>query len=137
MSAVAQPVTSPRVSGGAPRAAGGSPRVSPRVSPLTEFATAARVLARAAVGMGLRAPGFRTPPRVLGAARTVRRTAAGAVVSVAILGRPFMAVLADMIEGVVVVNGLAARDAELARTALWRAASAHFIVEPSADESVA
>lgn len=130
MSAVAQPVASPRVSGGAPRAAGGSPRVSP----LTEFATAARVLARAAVGMGLRAPGFRTPPRVLGAARTVRRTAAGAVVSVAILGRPFMAVLADMIEGVVVVNGLAARDAELARTALWRAASAHFIVEPSADD---
>ena len=116
---------------------GACTNVPVRVSPLTEFATAARVFARAASGMGLRVPGFRTPPRVLGAARTVRRTAAGAVVSVAILGRPFMAVLADMIEGIVVVNGLAARDAELARTALWRAASAHFIVDSSADARVA
>ena len=36
-------------------------------------------------------------------------------------GRPWVAVLADMIEGVIVTNGLAGADATRARTALWAA----------------
>ncbi len=34
-------------------------------------------------------------------------------------GRPFVAVLADMIEGIVVANELTGRDAENVRTFLW------------------
>ena len=45
----------------------------------------------------------------------------GATVAVRLRGRPWVAVLADMIEGVIVTNGLAGADATRARTALWAA----------------
>ncbi|NDD17807.1 MAG: hypothetical protein EB104_02750, partial [Acidimicrobiia bacterium] len=41
----------------------------------TEFAAVARVLAQAAVALDLVAPGFRTPPRIVGVDRTLRRFA--------------------------------------------------------------
>ncbi len=68
-------------------------------------------------------PGFRSPPRVVGAQRTLRRHSdgAGVVVAVQVRGRPWFAVVADMIEGVVVANGLQAPTGDRLRTELWEA----------------
>ncbi|MFN8041580.1 MAG: hypothetical protein U0Q07_20350 [Acidimicrobiales bacterium] len=86
------------------------------------FAGAARVLADAGRRRGLAVPGFRSPPRVTGADRTLRRRPDGsAVVAVRVRGRPWPAVLGDMIEGVVAANGLHAPQADAVRTALWGA----------------
>ena len=84
------------------------------------FAAAARFLANEAQRFGLDAPGFRSPPRTLGVQRTLRRTEQGGVVAVLVRDRPFVAVLADMIEGVIVINRLAPPEADRARTMLWR-----------------
>ena len=62
-----------------------------------EFAVAARVLASQAHRHGLKPPGFRSPPRVIGVDRSLRRINGG----------------------VVVANRLSGREAEIARTALW------------------
>jgi len=86
------------------------------------FATTARALAQAARARGLIVPGFRSPPRVNGADRTLRRRGAGASVAVRVRGRPWADVLTDMIEGVVVANGLTGQDADAARVALSGAA---------------
>ena len=84
-----------------------------------EFAVAARMLASQAHRHGLKPPGFRSPPRVIGVDRSLRRINGGVVVSVLLRGRPFVAVLSDMVEGVVVANRLVGREAEIARTVLW------------------
>lgn len=91
----------------------------------TQFAAAARLLASEAQRCGLEAPGFRSPPRIVGFDRTIRRRQAGGVVAVALRGRPFIAVLSDMIEGVIVVNQLRTPDADRVRTALWTMLSTH------------
>jgi hypothetical protein len=83
------------------------------------FASAARLLGEEARRRGLVAPGFRSPPRIQGAARSLRRRSDGAVVAVSLRDRPFAAVLADMVDGVVAANGLAGSDADAARSALW------------------
>jgi len=86
-----------------------------------QFATAARVLAREARARGLDVPGFRSPPRLEGADRTLRRRVRGGTVAVRIRGRPWTPVLADMIEGLVVLNRLSGVDADALRGALWQA----------------
>ncbi len=86
----------------------------------TQFAGAARVLASQAHRHGLQPPGFRSPPRIVGVDRSLRRINNGVVVSVLLRGRPFVAVLSDMIEGVVAANRLTGREAEIARTVLWQ-----------------
>ena len=68
---------------------------------------------------GLVVPGFLTPPRLPGAVRTVRRHPAGALVAVAWRGRPPAAVLADLVDGLVLVNGLAGPEAAACRERLW------------------
>ena len=79
-------------------------------------------LARAVVGEarrhGLVVPGFRSPPRLPGAVRTVRRTPGGGMVAVAWRGRSPAAVVADMIDGVVLVNGLVGPEAAACRRLL-------------------
>lgn len=86
------------------------------------FARTAERLAEAAAGAGLAVPTFRSPPRVAGVHRTVRRRPdGGAVVAVARRGRRLPAVVADLIEGVVVANGLEPAEAARARAALWDA----------------
>ena len=85
-----------------------------------DFAQAARTLSRAARRLGLDAPSYRCPPRFVGADRTIRRRPDGAVVSVRVKGRPRAAVLADMIEGVVVANRLVTPRADRVRTDLWQ-----------------
>lgn len=86
------------------------------------FAGAARLLGDEARRLGLVVPGFRSPPRLRGLDRSLRRRpGGGATVSVRIRGRPWVAVAADMIEGVVAANGLAGHGADEARAAMWRA----------------
>ncbi len=87
------------------------------------FATAARALARVARSRGLVAPGFRSPPRVSGADRTLRRRVGGApTVAVRVRGRAWAPVLSDMVEGVVAANGLHGVEADRLRAELWEAA---------------
>jgi len=86
------------------------------------FSSAARLIGDAARARGLVVPAFRSPPRLPGASRTLRRWRdGGATVSVEVGGRPREAVVADMVEGVVVVNRVTGADATRVRTALWQA----------------
>lgn len=88
-------------------------------STTVQFADAARTLTREARRRGLVGPSFRSPPRVRGVDRTLRLRPGGAVVAVRLKGRPWPAVLGDMIEGVVAANRLAPPAATRLRTALW------------------
>ena len=85
------------------------------------FTAAARALADAARRLGLQPPGFRSPPRLGSVDRSLRRHQRGTVVAVRLRGRPWAAVLADMVEGVVAANDLTAGDADRVRSALWQA----------------
>jgi hypothetical protein len=94
------------------------------------FAQVARQLSRAVVADGLRAPTFRSPPRTPGLRRSIkRRTDGSATVSVAVRGRPAVAVVADMIDGVVAANGAEAGRSAGLRDRLWLAVSSLLSVE--------
>jgi hypothetical protein len=88
------------------------------------FAHAARRLGAAARAAGLTVPAFRSPPRRSGAPRTIRRLPGGPVVSVVLRGRPFGDVLVDMVEGIVIANGLQDPAAARVRGTLLDAVSA-------------
>ena len=86
------------------------------------FAEAARQLGMAVRGQGLVMPSFRSPPREVGRRRTLARHADGSVtVSVMVRNRLWVAVLADMIEGVVAANRMDGIGAEALRDQLWEA----------------
>ena len=85
------------------------------------FARLARSLAEAARAQGLRAPTFRSPPRLPGVTRSIVRRGPEVTVAVALRDRPWPAVVADMVEGVVAANRLAGVRADRARAALWAA----------------
>lgn len=94
------------------------------------FAATARALGDAARAHGFASPAFRSPPRVEGRARTIRRHPNGsATVSLVVRERPWSAVVADMIEGFVAVNPQVDDAAEL-RDLLW--ATIEHIELPSA-----
>lgn len=88
-------------------------------SSAVRFATTARVLTNVTRSLGLAAPGFRSPPRVEGADRTLLGSGNEAVVSVRLRDRPWTAIAADMVEGVVVANGITGIGAGKLRAALW------------------
>lgn len=91
-------------------------------SPSLHFAALVRTIGAAARALGLAVPGFRSPPRRPGLDRTLRYASDGtATVAVAVRDRPLPAVVADLIEGVILVNQLDQIDATRARTALWAA----------------
>ena len=86
------------------------------------FAAAVRVRAAEARALGLEVPGFRSPPRLAGTDRSLRRRpGASPAVAVRLAGRPFAAVAVDMVEGVVVANGLTGRRADQVRARLLAA----------------
>ena len=85
------------------------------------FAQAVQTLATAARSMGLVVPGFRSPPRLVGVQRSIKRWSGGATVAVVVRGRPWAAVQSDLIEGVIAANGLASPAADRARADLWAA----------------
>ncbi len=53
-------------------------------------------------------PAFRSPPRVRGASRTLKRYPGGAVVSVRLRERTYAEVVDDMIDGVLATNRVSA-----------------------------
>ena len=85
------------------------------------FARAVQALAAAARAEGLAVPSFRSPPRLHGVQRSIRRWPGGATVAVVVRGRPWPAVQADLVEGVVAANGLQGPQADAARAVLWDA----------------
>jgi hypothetical protein len=98
-------------------------------SPSLRFAEAVRSLGREARRIGVTMPAFRSPPRLDGVQRSLRRrTDGGAVIAVVVRGRPWPAVVADMIEGVVAANRLTGPAADRARAALWRAVGGEGVV---------
>ena len=92
------------------------------------FTAAARALADAARRLGLEPPSFRSPPRLGSVDRSLRRHPRGTVVAVRLRERPWPAVLADMVEGVIAANDLSASAADCVRGALWQA-----VADPSID----
>ena len=64
-------------------------------------------------------PTFRSPPGISDVQRSIRRRGGSATVAVVLRGRPWGAVLADMIEGIVAANRLDRTRADTIRAALW------------------
>ena len=85
------------------------------------FARAVQALAAAARSLGLVVPGFRSPPRLVGVHRSIKRWPGGATVAVTVRDRPWPAVQADLVEGVVAANGLVSPASDRARAELWLA----------------
>jgi hypothetical protein len=83
------------------------------------FTETARQLAGEARRYNLTVPGFRCPPRIPGANRTIRWAPGGTcIVSVRVRDRAFGDVIADMVEGVLVANRLTGQTADGWRVAL-------------------
>jgi hypothetical protein len=95
------------------------------------FAQIARQLNTVAKEHGLRTPAFRSPPRTPGLRRSIKRRSDGsATVSVSLRGRPAVAVVADMIDGVVAANEPGStRSAEIIDR-LWSAATPLLSFQP-------
>lgn len=85
------------------------------------FARAVQALAQAARALGLVVPGFRSPPRLVGVQRSIKRWPGGATVAVVVRGRPWPAVQADLVEGIVAANDLSSPASDRARAELWSA----------------
>ena len=90
-------------------------------APPIRFAELARRIGAAARAAGLVVPAFRTPPRRAGVTRSIRRLPGGPVVAVRLRARPAADVLTDMVEGVVVANGLTGEAASGVRVVLLQA----------------
>jgi len=89
------------------------------------FAAVARRVGEEARSAGVEPPAFRSPPRSPGARRSIRREVDGsATVSVALRGRPGIAVIGDMIDGIIIAGELTGLDAAQLRDRLWTAAAA-------------
>jgi hypothetical protein len=97
------------------------------------FAHTVQALGTAARSLGLVVPGFRSPPRLVGVQRSIKRSPSGATVAVAVRGRPWPAVQADLIEGILAANRLTSPAVDRAREVLWEAIAP---AEPSTSEEV-
>ena len=94
------------------------------------FAEAVRVLSGAGREAGMTIPSFRSPPHSQSFDRTIRRRGADVTVAVRLSGRPFAAVQADLIEGLLVVNEVTVDRADEVRRTLWNALSEAGLAEP-------
>jgi len=89
-------------------------------SQAVQFGEAARSLSGCARSLGLVTPVFKSPPRIVGVSRTIRYRPDGqAVISIQFRNRPWNAVLADMIDGVLHLNELDGPAGSRARDDLW------------------
>ena len=87
------------------------------------FATAAKAIADEARAAGLVVPGFRSPPRLAGVDRSLRRrSGAPPSVAVRLRDRALPCVVDDLVEGVIVANGLTGQRAARVRRSLRAAA---------------
>lgn len=94
------------------------------------FAAAARALGRGARRSELVVPGFRSPPRLAEVDRSLRRRGDTATVAIRLRGRPWMAVVSDMVEGVIATNRLEGPAADQARSQLWSSLEADGLLPP-------
>ena len=85
------------------------------------FSAAVRAVTGEARRMGLVVPGFRSPPRIPGADRTIRRSAGEPIVAIRLRGRPIADVVADVVEGVLVANAVPHRSGGRVRRQLLAA----------------
>lgn len=92
------------------------------------FASAARTITEVTRSRGLVAPAFRSPPTLAGVQRSLRRRHGAVTVAVRLRQRPWVAVLADMIDGVIAANRLRGAQADELRTALWQAVEGAVVV---------
>ena len=88
-------------------------------APSMRFAVTARVVVEACRQEGIDVPAFRTPPKTQGIDRAIRRSKLGVIVSVRIISRPFLAVVADLVEGAVICNQFVGSQASSLRNVLW------------------
>jgi hypothetical protein len=95
--------------------------MDPVPSSTLRFAQAVQIIAGRARALGLVVPSFRSPPRLVGVLRSIKRWDGGATIAVVVRGRPWPAVQADLIEGVVAANHLVPPDSDRARAELWLA----------------
>ncbi len=85
-----------------------------------QFSETVRHVVTLARRQGLRPPVFRSPPRLDGVDRSIRRRPNGTVVvAVRRAGRPLAAIQSDVIDGVVAANGLTGGAADKFRHAAW------------------
>lgn len=95
------------------------------------FAAIGRVLTDQALALGITAPSFRSPPRIPGVRRSVTRNRDGSVtLSVIVSRRPLSAVMADMIDGLVLTSGLRAEEARSLYDKLWATSHAWLLGIP-------
>ena len=83
------------------------------------FAETARIIGQVARSHKLSVPTFRSPPKIGEVHRSIRRGTDFSVVSVSFSGRPYSAVISDMIEGVLVANRLDKNRSDSFRALLW------------------
>lgn len=101
------------------------------------FARAVQAVTTTARGLGLVVPGFRSPPRLIGVHRSIKRWPGGATVAVVVRDRPWAAVQSDLVEGVIAANSLTSPAADRARAALWLALEAEETASSGAPPEVA
>lgn len=107
--------------------------VAPKAARRVCGSRSAKTVGETARSLGLVAPTFRSPPRQADRDRSLRRRIDGSVcVAVRLDGRPFVAVQSDLIEGVLVANGLVGSDAESPRRMLWVALDSSGEIAPDA-----
>jgi len=97
------------------------------------FAHAARALSVEAREWGHEPPSFRSPPRIAGVRRSITRRPDGtASVAITTRNRSAVAVMADMIEGVIVASAASGDSGVGAlRDALWDSVSSQVVAELS------
>lgn len=99
-----------------------APRAATPSASATRFSETVRAVVALARRRRLAVPVFRSPPRLEGIDRSIRRRPGGTVVvAVRRAGRPLAAVQADVIEGVVAANALDGQAADRFRHDAWAA----------------
>ncbi|MGV3759456.1 MAG: hypothetical protein ACO1PW_07910 [Actinomycetota bacterium] len=106
-------------------------------SPSIRFARTVQALGVAGRELGLEVPAVRSPPRLVGVQRSIRRATGATTGAVVVRGRPWAAVQADLVEGVVAANALPADAADRARAHLWAAIAPVEPAEPEVEAPVA